>query len=317
VTVRRQQWPARTIRGWRRSVLVAVLSCGVAATAAPIASAATGATGTTGSSGATGATGTTGASPAANPQLSSNWAGYAITGSSGDVRNFKQVTASWVQPTAICTPGSSTYSAFWVGLGGMSSSKKLEQTGTEADCDANGVAHYSAWYELVPAGPVNVKLAIAPGDSVHASVSVHGASVTMRIADETSGRSVSKRLHFVAPNLSSAEWIAEAPSNCARSCRALPLTDFGAVNFSGAAVETGNGRTGAISNPDWSALAIALNDRSTTVGGRRFFGPPEIDSAVPTELDPTGSAFAVDWAQFAQEYLPGGPGGRFFPGAST
>lgn len=298
-------------------MLLAVLTCGVAAIGAPIASAATGATGTTGSSGASGATGTTGASPAANPQLSSNWAGYAITGSSGGVRNFKHVTAGWVEPTAICTPGSSTYSAFWVGLGGLSSSKKLEQTGTEADCDANGVAHYSAWYELVPAAPVTVKLVIAPGDSVDASVSVHGAHVTMRLADETSGRSVSKRLHFGAPNLSSAEWIAEAPSNCARSCRALPLTDFGAVNFNGAAVETGNGRSGAISNPDWSALAIALNDRSAATGSRRFFGPPEIDSAVPTVLDPTGSAFAVDWAQFAQENLAGGPGGRFFPGAST
>lgn len=307
----RQHWLARAARDCRRSVLVAAVTCAVAAIGAPIASAATGATGTTGASGATGATGAT---LAANPVLSSNWAGYAITGDSGVVRNFKRVTASWIEPTAICTPGSSTYSAFWVGLGGLSSSNKLEQTGTEADCDSNGVAHYSAWYELVPAGPVSLKLAIAPGDSVRGSVSVHGAYVTMRLSDETSGRSTSKRLHFAHADLSSAEWIAEAPSNCAQSCRALPLTDFGTVDFAGASVEMGNGRTGAISSPDWSAQAIALNDRSTTVGGGRFFAPSEIDSAAPTVLDPTGSAFAVDWAQ---EDLPGGPGGRFFPGASA
>jgi len=246
--------------------------------------------------------------------LSSNWAGYAITGNSG-VRNFKHVAASWTEPTAICTPGSSTYSAFWVGLGGLShSSDKLEQTGTEADCDAHGVAHYSAWYELVPAGPVSLKLAIAPGDSVEASVSVHGAYVTMHLKDETTGGSISKRLHFAHPDLSSAEWIAEAPSNCAQTCRALPLTDFGTVEFTGASVKTGNGRTGAISSPDWSAQAIALNDGSGATGGGRFFGPSEIDTAAPTTLDATGSAFAVDWAQRA---LAGGPGGRFFPGASA
>jgi len=298
---------------WRSGLLAAV-TCAVTAIAAPIASAATGATGTTGVSGATGATGAAGTSLAANPVLSSNWAGYAISGSGGGVRNFKRVSASWVEPTAICTPGSNTYSAFWVGLGGVSSSNKLEQTGTEADCDSNGVAHYSAWYELVPAGPVSLKLAIAPGDSVRGTVSVHGAEVTMRLSDSTSGRSISKRLHFAHADLSSAEWIAEAPSNCEQSCQALPLTDFGSVDFAGASVETGNGRTGAISSPDWSTQAIALNDRSTTAGGGRFFAPSEIDSAVPTVLDPTGSAFAVDWSQLD---LPSAPGGRFFPGAST
>lgn len=302
------------MRGWRRPALAAAVICAVAAIGAPIASAATGATGTTGASGVTGSTGTTGTAPATNPVTSSNWAGYAVTGGSG-VHNFKHVAANWIEPTAICNAGSSTYSAFWVGLGGLSqSSNKLEQTGTEADCDSNGVAHYSAWYELVPAAPVTLKLAIAPGDSVRASVSVHGAYVTMRLKDETSGQSISKRLHFAHPDLSSAEWIAEAPSNCEQSCRALPLTDFGTIEFSSASVKTGNGRTGAISSPDWSAQAIALNDGSGAAGGGRFFGPSEIDTAAPTVLDATGSAFAVDWAQ---RQLPQGPGGRFFPGASA
>lgn len=288
--------PDRAVRDVRRWLLTGLVVCGLGAAGASTASAApTGNTGTTGSTAATGATGTT---PAVNPAPSSNWAGYDISGATGRVRNFKRVAASWVQPTATCTPGSSTYSAFWVGLGGISqSSKKLEQTGTEADCDANGAAHYFAWYELVPAGPVTVKLAIAPGDSVSASVAVHGAYVTMALTDETTGQSISKRLHFPAANLSSAEWIAEAPSNCAQSCRALPLTNFGTVNFAAASVETGDGRTGSILNPDWSAQAIALNDRSAALGGGRFFGPPEIDTAFPTAIDSTGSAFAVTWAQ--------------------
>ena len=58
-----------------------------------------------------------------------------------------------------CTAGIPAYSAFWVGLGGYASTarKHLEQVGTEADCDSNGVAHYSAWYELVPQASVTVR----------------------------------------------------------------------------------------------------------------------------------------------------------------
>jgi Peptidase A4 family len=281
----------------------------LAATMAPAASAAS--TGVTGATGATGATGpTTPTAPAANPAQSSNWAGYAITGNSGDVRNFKKAAASWIEPTATCSPGSAAYSAFWVGLGGLAqSSTKLEQTGTEADCDSNGVAHYSAWYEP----PVTLKLAIAAGDSVSATVSVRGAYVTMKLIDHTTGVSVDERLHFPHPDLSSAEWIAEAPSSCSAACTALPLTDFGSVNFAGAATETGNGRTGVTSNPDWSAQAIALSDRSGhAFGGGRFYGPPEIVTAVPTILDTTGSAFSVSWSQ-AQFSYPA-PGARVYPG---
>jgi hypothetical protein len=300
----------------RRWLLAALLGGGLGAAFVPSAGAATGATGASGSTGVTGSTGSVGLAPAADPVTSANWAGYAITGRRGGVRNFKHVAASWVQPTVVCTPGVATYSAFWVGLGGLSeSSNKLEQTGTEADCDSNGVAHYSAWYELVPAAPVTVRLAVAPGDAITASVSVHGAYVRMRLTDATSGASIDKRLRFAHSNLGSAEWIAEAPSNCASACRALPLTDFGSVEFTGASVKTGNGRTGAISNPAWSVEAIALNERADSPGAGRFLGPPDLTTAAPTILDTTGSAFAVNWAQLQPPIT--GPGGRFFPGTAA
>jgi hypothetical protein len=305
--------PSRARRSARRWLVVAVVVGGLGAVAVPTAGAATGATGVAGS---TGATGSVGLSPAADPVMSSNWAGYAITARQGRVRNFKRVAASWIQPAAACTRGTATYSAFWVGLGGLlESSKKLEQTGTEADCDSRGVAHYSAWYELVPAGPVALRLAVAPGDAISASVSVHGAHVTMRLTDATSGGSIGKRLHLAHANLSSAEWIAEAPSNCAAACRALPLTDFGSIEFSGASVKTANGSTGAISNPAWSAKAIALNERGRASGSGRFLGPPDLATAVPTVLDVTGSAFAVSWDQL--QSAAAGPGGEFSPAATA
>ena len=81
------------------------------------------------------AAGTVGSSSAATA-VSSNWAGYAVTGTS-----FKTVSGTWVQPTANCSSSTAetTASAFWVGLGGDSdTSSALEQAGTEADCLANG-----------------------------------------------------------------------------------------------------------------------------------------------------------------------------------
>jgi hypothetical protein len=291
----------------------------LAATFAAVADAS--ATGATGTTGATGSTGPAGAPSVTNPSISLNWAGYAISGGSGVVRHFKHVSGSWIAPAVTCTPGSTTYSAFWVGLGGLSQhSTGLEQTGTEADCDANGVAHYSAWYELVPAGPVALKLAIAAGDTVSAAVSVHGTRVTIRLVDDTSGASIVKHLRLARPDTTSAEWIAEAPSTCdpSRSCTALPLTDFGTVDFSNAAARTARGVAGTISDSSWLAQAIALDEPSRAGFGARFLGPATLVTAVPTILEHAGSSFAVNWARTSPASGPGGgPSGRHFPGFGT
>jgi hypothetical protein len=67
---------------------------------------------------------------AAQPEaVSENWAGYEAAPSSAS--GFSAVSAAWTEPTAKCTAGQSTYSAFWVGLGGGSTqSSALEQAGT-------------------------------------------------------------------------------------------------------------------------------------------------------------------------------------------
>src|SRR5947208_5818657 len=108
--------------------------------------------------------------------VSSNWSGYAVSGAS-----FSSVRGGWTQPAAACTSGSSS-AAFWVGLGGNSdTSQVLEQIGTSSDCNANGTASYSAWYELVPAASVPIKLKLAAGNKVWASVEVNGSNVTLMI----------------------------------------------------------------------------------------------------------------------------------------
>ena len=71
-----------------------------------------------------------------------NWSGYASINST-----FSDVAGSWVQPAATCN-GKSTYSSFWVGLDGYSSST-VEQLGTEADC-SHGKPVYYGWWEMFP-----------------------------------------------------------------------------------------------------------------------------------------------------------------------
>jgi len=255
-------------------------------------------------------------SSASQPSVSSNWAGYAVSGSGGATKHFSSVSGTWVAPTASCTPGEQTYSAFWVGIGGLAqNSQALEQTGSEADCSASGRPVYSTWYELVPAAPVTLKLDIAPGDTVVSSVTVKGHGVTIRVTDATQGTTVTKNLHASTIDQTSAEWIAEAPSECDQSgnCEPLPLTNFGTVDFSNLSATSG-GHTGTVSDPAWSEQAIELQeDAGGHLLGRHRFAAASASSttATPSALSATGGAFSVDFAQTSS--APSGQG-TIFPG---
>jgi len=206
---------------------------------------------------------------------SSNWAGYAVTGTA-----FSDVKGTWVQPAAACTGlQTSAYAAFWVGLGGFSGgSGGLEQTGTESDC-RDGQPSYSAWYELLPDASVSVPIFVSPGDTISAEVSVDGSVVTLTISNLTTGENFTTQQSPQLLDTESAEWIAEAPSRCFGSrCFPLALANFGTVQFSGSST-TANGHVGTISDASWSATAIQL-------GGHA-------GAAVPASLSPDGSAFAV------------------------
>ncbi len=239
--------------------------------------------------GLAGAYAATASAATVNPQeaVSQNWAGYLAGGT-----QFSSVSGSWVQPTAKCGSGQ-TYSAFWVGLGGSSDqSSALEQTGTQADCTAGGGTSYYAWYELVPAAPVKLDLAVKPGDHISAKVTVNGTNVTVWMSNETTGQSTTKSLQMNNPDTSSAEWIAEAPSACdgSGSCQPLPLSDFGTVNFTGATATAG-GHTGTISDPNWSAQAVQLG--ASGVSDISYTSGSGSSSASPSSLSSDGSAFSV------------------------
>jgi hypothetical protein len=204
-------------------------------------------------------------------QTDSNWAGYVVSRPATTTTTFSDVSGSWTQPAVSCQGDSPSHSAFWVGLGGYTG-EHLEQTGTSADCSTNGQAAYSVWYELVPAAQVPVNMTVQPGDQISAHVAVSGSTVSLSISDLTRHTTFSKQLQMSSPSVSSAEWVAEAPSRCVSSssqdCHILSLADFGGVRFTGASVSSG-GRTGSIT----SGEARSARSRSTR--------PPALAACTP------------------------------------
>ncbi len=236
------------------------------------------------------------AAPALADTQSSNWAGYAIHKSGV---KFKHIVGSWTEPSATCTPGEPTFSSIWVGIGGYTvNSNALEQIGTEVDCKASGASVSSAWYELVPAPSRTIKMTVNPGDRMTATVTVSGHQVSLKLTDLTRHRSFSRTIADATLDLSSAEWIVEAPSECDGNynCQTLALADFGSATFSGAHVITSTGYKGSIVNRKWVTNRITL-----AAGGRRFIGgpggaPPPGAVATPSALSAEGTSFTVSYA---------------------
>ncbi len=234
---------------------------------------------------------------------SSNWAGYAAHRPGV---SFRSVVATWRQPRASCTRGKRTYSAFWVGLGGYSqSSTALEQIGTEMDCKASGRAVSSAWYELVPAPSTSIGLKVRPGDTLTASVTVAGHRVDVALDDLTRNRGFHKTLYAANADVSSADWIVEAPSDCLNidACQTLPLANFGSTTFDLAGAESTTGHQGSISDPAWRWTKIKL-----TPGGRRFVvyhgTGTSAGAASPSPLRLQGSSFKVVYSRISIQGNP-------------
>ena len=228
--------------------------------------------------------------------VSSNWAGYRAATQDGN--GFTRVAGSWTEPSADCST-SSGHASFWVGLGGSgagdSGSDSLEQAGTAVDCDASGNATHTAWYELLPAAPVQLDLKVSAGDHMSSSVAVNGSAVTITVSDSTTGQSTTKNLTMPnQPDVSTAEWIAEAPSHCDNTsgCQPLTLANFGKVGFTNASA-TASGHTGTISDSAWTSQPVTLSPGGgvTDVSA----GDSSSGGAQPTDLSSDGSSFSVSY----------------------
>ena len=132
---------------------------------------------------------------------------------------------------------------------------------------------------------------------MHAVVTVTGHRVVVELDNLTRHDSFRKTLHSAAIDVSSAEWILEAPSECISqyTCQALPLANFGSITFDSASVLTANGRAGTIGRGNWARTKIKL-----TPGAQRLIVSRDSTetggAAVPSTLRAGGSAFDVTFA---------------------
>jgi hypothetical protein len=168
-----------------------------------------------------------------------------------------------------------------VGIDGYNSNS-VEQIGTDSDCVGRGPSYY-AWYEMYPAGSVQIpSFQVYPGDKLTAEVAVSGTSFTLTLTSSrnpTAPYTTTQTSSTAAK--SSAEWVAEAPSSCFRTCSVLPLANFGTVNF----LESNATAIGGGSKP----ISSFTNDEVVmeTNGGTV--------KAAPSSLSPDGTAFSDTW----------------------
>ncbi len=136
------------------------------------------------------------------------------------------------------------------------SDSTVEQVGTVSDYDA-GTTSYYAWYEMFPSGPVT-EFNVQPGDLITASVqySPSGSQGTflLSLADVTQNKSFAVNQTNSSAQLSSAEWIVEAPNGFGGIS---PLPTIGGVTFTGATATLG-GESGPIDNPDWETWDVVM-----------------------------------------------------------
>jgi hypothetical protein len=142
------------------------------------------------------------------------------------------------------------------------------------------------------------------GDAMAAAVTVTGHRVLLSLTDLREHRTFRRTLTADTVDVSSAEWIVEAPSACAGPdfCSTLPLADFGTASFTLARVKAAGGHVGAISDRAWSTTKIRLapsGRRFVASGGRLTEG-----TASPTGLSAAGTAFKV---RFSPISVPGNP----------
>jgi hypothetical protein len=163
----------------------------------------------------------------------------------------------------------------WVGLDGFNSGT-VEQLGTISWCFQSKPTYFT-WYEMFPAGTVEVGTALKPGDKIAASVTRTGTSYALKLTDSTTtgnNISVTKTCALATCKDTSAEWISERPSF---STGIVPQAHYNAFKVTSGSV-TANGKTTSIgAGPGVNAVTMIdstqtynLNTVTALTGGNSF-----------------------------------------------
>jgi hypothetical protein len=210
---------------------------------------------------------------------SQNWSGYAVTGT-----GFTKALGSWIVPKVNCSKTPNSYSSYWVGIDGYTSST-VEQIGTDSDCSGSSPSYY-AWFEFYP-NPLKVLgLAVSPGNKIGATVAYASGQFTLKISNHTTGKAVKVVKNLSSPARTSAEWVVEAPS----SGGILPLADFTSASL-------GTDYTG-VNDTNWAVngkITGPISDFGSSVEKITMVTSGGTTKAAPTALTTDGSSFKVTW----------------------
>src|SRR5262249_44696559 len=139
---------------------------------------------------------------------------------------------------------------------------------------------------------------VRAGDRFAARVTVRGRRAAFRLTNLTTRRTFLRTVTAPAIDITSAEWIVEAPSSCDTPigpCRVLPLANFGTTTFTSAPARAGTtgGLTGVITPPAWRASPIDLAGTQVQIGTTEDIGA--IAGADTGALTPSGTSFTVTY----------------------
>lgn len=244
---------------------------------------------------------------AAQPSpINNRWSGYVVTARQV---SFTRVAGSWTVPLVTCTKGAvRALSTVWVGIGGYTTdSKVLDQVGTDANCDSGGHARYHAWFELLPdiAHPIDKR--IGAGDTMSGSMVIAKTNlIELTLRDLTRNWTFAATIQVGAPDVTSAEWVVEAPYSCQRFlCHQAPLANFGSVVIRDISA-TGNGHRGTLATRSWKRTAlVAAPCAQDSVSKDAATGTA---AAISGPVSTDGTEFPVTWAHQpgAARHCPGG-----------
>jgi hypothetical protein len=206
-----------------------------------------------------------------------NWSGYADTATKSGT--FSAVGGAWTTPSVTCT-AEDTITSEWVGLDGATDST-VEQDGTIGWCYENTPTYFT-WYEMYPAGTIEVGTTLAPGDKITASVTRSATKYTLKLTDAThTANSFTKTATCAATTCldESAEWIAERSSF---SIGIAPLADYKTWTLS-SGTETASGKAGTIGS-------YATTEEITMIDATEAY-----DLSTPSALTSGKNGFTTTW----------------------
>jgi hypothetical protein len=167
-----------------------------------------------------------------NSVVTGNWSGYAVTASAP----YSSASGTWQVPSVTHDSATSTGSddaSIWIGIGGYNDAT-LIQLGSGSTASSSGFTSYNAFYELLPAGSVNIPHPVKPGDIITASLQCTAAcspgsvqSWLLTMTDQTAGWTWTQNFQYQS-SMGSAEWVIEAPWE---GNGVLPLADYAQLTF--------------------------------------------------------------------------------------